>query len=209
MYSLSDSLTCPAQSWPQVFPSVETEKISSKNDLSEKKDGFFSARRTHAGQPDHSQAGQLGKSLDHALAGATFSRQPGVMTVGVTGSLTPAGPAADPNQDHKGSTARGKSQDRRACTASTSTISTTSTRRSCSAGHSLSSPLLCRRKNLISNKLLVEPDFPAFFPVIAVVVWNFHEKIGSGSKRETVDKTVGGVGQLFVPRFLFSYFSSH
>ena len=78
-----------------------------------------------------------------------------MMTVGVTGSLTPAGPAADPNQDHKGSTARGKSQDRRACTASTSTISTTSTRRSCSAGHSLSSPLLCRRKNLISNKLLV------------------------------------------------------
>ena len=137
------------------------------------------------------------------------------MTVGVTGSLTPAGPAADPNQDHKGSTARGKSQDRRACTATTSTISTnsttstTSTRRSCSAGHSLSSPLLCRRKNLISNKLLVAPDFPAFFPVIAVVVWNFHEKIGSGSKRETADKTVGGVGQLFVPRFLFSYFSSH
>ena len=108
-------------------PSVATVKISSTTDLSEKKDGFFSARRTHAGQPDHRHAGQLGKSLDHALAGATFTRQPGVMTVGVTGSLTPAGPAADPNQDHKGSTARGKSQDRRACTATTSTISTNST----------------------------------------------------------------------------------
>ena len=57
------SLTCPAQSWPQVLPSVATVKISSKTDLSERKDGFFSARQTHAGQPsrhaeqpDHSQA---------------------------------------------------------------------------------------------------------------------------------------------------------